>query len=202
MDLNDLEKKIDKDCVAVIPVHNAGHPVPMDKLMEIAKVNNLKVIEDCAHSAGGVYKNKRLGTWGDIGCFSFEEKKCMTTGDGGMICSNDIDLIKPLRAFRWVGIDKDTWKREEELSQVKKSDAYHWHYEISVLRYKYNMNDVMASMRLAQLKKLDYMNENRNKTIKVYLDAVNNINHIIPYTDYNTDGDFSYWFWYQMQKKR
>ena len=71
-----VEKKIDKDCVAVIPVHNAGHPVPMDKLMEIAKVNNLKVIEDCAHSAGGVYKNKRLGTWGDIGCFSFEEKKC------------------------------------------------------------------------------------------------------------------------------
>ena len=58
----------------------------------------MKVIEDCAHCAGGEYKGKKLGTWGDIGCFSFEEKKCMTTGDGGMICSDDRNLIEPLKA--------------------------------------------------------------------------------------------------------
>ncbi len=89
MDMEDLHRKIDKDCVAVIPVHNGGYPVPMDELMGIAKTHNLKVIEDCAHCAGGEYKGKKLGTWGHIGCFSFEEKKCMTTGDGGMICSDD-----------------------------------------------------------------------------------------------------------------
>jgi len=80
IDLEDLKRKYDKDCVAVIPVHYSGHPVPMDKLMPWARENNLKVIEDCAHAAGVVYKGKTLGTWGDIGCYSFEEKKCMTTG--------------------------------------------------------------------------------------------------------------------------
>jgi perosamine synthetase len=100
MDLNDLRKKYDKDYVAVIPVHNGGYSVPMDKLMEIAREFDLKVIEDCAHCVGGDYKGKKLGTWGDIGCFSFEEKKCMTTGDGGMICSNDAELLKDVRAMR------------------------------------------------------------------------------------------------------
>ena len=90
MDLVDLERKYDKDCVAVIPVHNGGYPVAMDKLMEMADGLNLRVIEDCAHCAGGDYKGKKLGTWGHIGCFSFEEKKLITTGDAGMICTYDI----------------------------------------------------------------------------------------------------------------
>ena len=89
MSMEDLERKYDKDCVAVIPVHYAGHPAPMDELVPWARDKGLKIIEDCAHTAGGVYKGKTLGTWGDISCFSFEEKKLMTTGDGGMICSND-----------------------------------------------------------------------------------------------------------------
>jgi len=89
IDCNDLLNKIDEDCVAIIPVHYGGSPCEMDVIMEIAKKNNLKVIEDCAHTQGGIYKDKYLGTWGDIGCFSFEEKKGMTTGDGGMICFND-----------------------------------------------------------------------------------------------------------------
>jgi perosamine synthetase len=82
MDIHDLEKKYDKDCVAVIPVHNGGYPADMERILEFARMKNLKVIEDCAHCAGGDYHGKKLGTWGDIGCFSFEEKKCMTTGDG------------------------------------------------------------------------------------------------------------------------
>ena len=92
--LEDAEKKWDRDCVAVIPVHYCGHPVPMERLVPWARQKDLKVIEDCAHTAGGEYKGKKLGTWGDIGCFSFEEKKCMTTGDGGMICSDDPALLK------------------------------------------------------------------------------------------------------------
>jgi perosamine synthetase len=184
MDLNDLVCKID----------NAGHPVAMDELMEIASINNLKVIEDCAHCAGGEYKNKKLGTWGHIGCFSFEEKKCMTTGDGGMICSNDIDLIEPLKAYRWVGIDKDTWRRSEESKYRNENEAFHWHYEISVLGYKYNMNDIMAAIGLAQLKKLDNMNSQRTKFIKKYITGIEGLNYIKPYTKYDLNGKNSYWF--------
>ena len=80
IDLNDLEKKYSKECVAVMPVHYAGHPVPMEKLVPWAREHNLKIVEDCAHTAGASYNGRVLGTWGDIGCFSFEEKKLMTTG--------------------------------------------------------------------------------------------------------------------------
>ena len=177
--LEDLEKKYNKDCVAVIPVHYCGHPVPMEMLVPWAKKKGLKVIEDCAHTAGGKYNGKTLGTWGDIGCFSFEEKKCMTTGDGGMICSDDLDLLRDVKAMRWVGIDKDNWKTAQQYVAVNK-DAMHWFYEINVLGYKYNMNDLAASIGLAQLEKLTTMNLRRSRIIRMYLDGLRNIQGVVP----------------------
>lgn len=194
MNLDDMKQKYDKDVVAVIPVHNGGYPVPMDELMEWANEKQIKVIEDCAHCAGGEYKGKKLGAWGHIGCFSFEEKKCMTTGDGGMICSNDTELIEPLKPYRWVGIDKDTWRRAEAAKGAQENEAMHWHYEISVLGYKYNMNDVMAAIGLAQLKKLDEMNARRRKIIGKYLNGIKQIQGIEPYVPYTLEGDEAYWF--------
>jgi len=179
MSFEDLEKKYDKDCVAVMPVHYTGHPLPMDKLITWAKEKGLKVIEDCAHTAGGVYEGKKLGTWGDIGCFSFEEKKCMTTGDGGMICSNDPELLKDVKAYRWVGIDKDNWKTAQAYTDANK-DAMHWFYEINLLGYKYNMNDLSAAIGLAQLKKLPGMNKRRSEIIRKYLDGISEIKGIEP----------------------
>lgn len=179
MDLNDLKRKYDKDCVAVMPVHFAGHPVEMEKLMPWARDNNLKVIEDCAHTSGAMYKGKPLGTWGDIGCYSFEEKKLMTTGDGGMMVSNDIELMKNAKALRWVGIDKDNWKTAKSYTDSKK-DAMHWFYEINLLGYKYNMNDLSAAIGLAQLKKLPQMNSRRSAIIRKYLDGIKGIKEIMP----------------------
>lgn len=179
MSIEDMMRKYDKDVVAVIPVHYAGHPVPMDILMPWAREKGIKVIEDCAHTAGGVYKGKTLGTWGDIGCFSFEEKKCMTTGDGGMICSNDPELLKDVRAMRWVGIDKDNWKTAKAYVDTN-HDAMHWFYELNVLGYKYNMNDLAASIGLAQLKKLPQFNKKRSEIISLYLDGIKGIEGIKP----------------------
>ncbi len=179
MSLADLDKKWDKECVAVMPVHYAGHPVQMDKLVPWARAKGLKIIEDCAHTAGGEYLEKKLGTWGDIGCFSFEEKKCMTTGDGGMICSNDPDLLKEVRAMRWVGIDKDNWKTAQQYTAVNK-DAMHWFYELNILGYKYNMNDLAASVGLAQLKKLPSFNQQRSQIIRMYLDGLRTFSHVEP----------------------
>lgn len=179
MSLEDLERKYDKDCVAVIPVHYAGHPVTMDKLVPWAKEKGLKIIEDCAHTAGGIYKGRALGTWGDIGCFSFEEKKCMTTGDGGMMVTNDPDLFKDVKAMRWVGIDKDNWKTAQAYTEANK-DAMHWFYELNVLGWKYNMNDLAASIGLAQLKKLPDFNKKRSEIIRAYLEGLNDIKGIYP----------------------
>ncbi|MDJ0645033.1 MAG: DegT/DnrJ/EryC1/StrS family aminotransferase [Flavobacteriaceae bacterium] len=192
MDLADMKRKYDKDCVAVMPVHFTGHPVPMDELMPWARGKNLKVIEDCAHTTGMVkrgtptYKGKALGTWGDFGCYSFEEKKLMTTGDGGMIVSNNDELVQNIKAYRWVGIDKDNWKTAQSYVNANK-DAMHWFYEINVLGYKYNMNDLSASIGLAQLKKLDKMNARRSQIIERYMRGIEGINGVIPIVPFDVD---------------
>jgi len=186
MSLDDLDKKYDNDCVAVIPVHYCGHPVRMDKLVPWARERNLKIIEDCAHTAGGEYKGKKLGTWGDIGCFSFEEKKCMTTGDGGMMCSDDPELLKDVKAMRWVGIDKDNWKTAKAYIAANK-DAMHWFYEINILGFKYNMNDLAASIGIEQLKKLPSFNKKRSEIIRLYLDGIKNIKGIEPLLPYSPE---------------
>jgi len=190
MSFEDLDKKYDKDCVAVIPVHYAGHPVPMDKLVTWARCKGLKVVEDCAHTAGGVYKGKTLGTWGDIGCFSFEEKKCMTTGDGGMMVTNDPELFTDVKAMRWVGIDKDNWKTAQAYTTVN-HDAMHWFYELKVLGYKYNMNDLAASIGLVQLKKLPAFNRRRSEIISQYLSGIKTISGIEPLLPFEPD-NYSY----------
>jgi len=177
MDLEDMKRKFDKDVVAVMPVHYAGHPVPMEELMPWAKEKGLKVIEDCAHTSGAMYKGKSLGTWGDIGCYSFEEKKLMTTGDGGMIVSDDPELLKDIKAYRWVGIDKDNWKTAQAYTDTNK-DAMHWFYEINLLGYKYNMNDLAASIGLVQLQKLPKMNARRSQIIRIYMDGLKDVEGI------------------------
>lgn len=88
----------------------------------------------------------------------------MTTGDGGMIVSNDPELLKDVKAMRWVGIDKDNWKTAQSYVDVNKG-AHHWFYELNVLGYKYNMNDLGASIGLAQLKRLPEMNRKGAKLL-------------------------------------
>lgn len=183
MSLDDLDKKFDEDCVAVIPVHYAGHPVAMEKLVPWARERGLKIIEDCAHTSGSLYNGKNLGTWGDIGCFSFEEKKLMTTGDGGMMVTNDPELFKDVKAMRWVGIDKDNWKIAQSYTDVNK-DAYHWFYEIKELGWKYNMNDLAASIGLVQLERLPEMNKRRSEITTKYLSGIKNLKTIRPLLPY------------------
>lgn len=186
MDLDDLDRKYTRDCVAVIPVHYAGHPVPMEKLMPWARSKGLKVIEDCAHTAGSEYLGKVLGTWGDIGCYSFEEKKLMTTGDGGMMVTMDPDLFKEMKAMRWVGIDKDNWRTAQRYTGPER-DAMHWFYEINVLGYKYNMNDLAASIGLAQLRKLPAMNAHRSELIATYMEGLKKIDEVEPLLPFQPD---------------
>jgi perosamine synthetase len=199
--MEDLKRKCDRDCVAVIPVHFGGHPVPMDELVFWANSRGLKVIEDSAHNAGGSYKGKKVGTWGDIGCFSFEEKKCMTTGDGGMICSDDAELLRPLRHARWVGINRDTWQRLDENVKGGTKDALHWYYEISEIGYKYNMNDLSAAIGLAQLSKLEKMNRRREAIIQRYIEGIKDSSGVKIGLPYELE-DSSYWLFFVRVEER
>jgi len=167
IDVEDMKEKITGNTRAVIPVHVGGHPCDMDPIMEVAREKGISVIEDVANATGGEYKGRKLGSIGDMGCFSFEAKKNMTTGDGGMLTTSDSALIDKMKRLRWVGINKGTWERAS-------SPRYSWQYDVDILGYKYNMNDIHATLGLVQLAKLDRMNEKRREIAAFYRKELSN----------------------------
>ncbi|MHC4571169.1 MAG: DegT/DnrJ/EryC1/StrS family aminotransferase [Planctomycetota bacterium] len=186
IDIEDMKRKYTEDCIAVIPVHFGGHPAKMDQIVAWAKEKSMKVISDCAHVAGGVYKGRKLGTWADIACFSFQEKKILATGDGGMISSDNPELIEQLRVIKEVGMTTDTYTRYHQEQQGKiKDNPTHWYYEVRQLGYKYNMCDVIAAIGLAQLEKAGYINNNRIETMSRYLDGIKDCKYVKPAFPYD-----------------
>lgn len=201
INFEDLKKKYTKDCVAVIPVHVGGHPCEMEKIVPWAKKKKLLIIEDCAHTAGGIYKKKMLGTWGDISCFSFEEKKMLTTGDGGMICTNNKNLANKFRVLSFHGWNKNPWLRHQKSLNKKNPNEKHWYYQIKELGFKYNMNDLMAAIGSVQLKKLNSFNLKRNNALKKYLVGIKNCKTIKCYFDTKIK-NIAYWMFAVRSKKR
>jgi len=171
IDLKDIEKKITKKTKAIMSVHYGGHACKMDEIMKIAKKHNLYVIEDAAHACGAKYKDKMLGSIGDIGCFSFHAVKNLPTGDGGMIVTNDKKIYEKLQKLRWVGIDKSTWQRSSSMK-------YSWRYSVDELGFKYHMNDITAVIGMAQLKVLDEHNALRRKYAEKYNKALEGLKWI------------------------
>lgn len=176
IDVGDAKKKISSKTKAVIPVHYGGHPCEMDEIIEMARQNNLAVIEDAAHACGAEYKGRKIGGIGDTTCFSFHAVKNLATGDGGMITTDDPEIDKFLRRLRWVGIDKDTWERTEAVEMdpedgIRKYAGYGWYYEVQELGYKCHMNDINAAIGLVQLGRLDEMNEKRRSIAEKYNEA-------------------------------
>lgn len=157
-----IEKNITKNTKAIVTVHYGGHPCDMDPIIKLAKSRGIKVVEDAAHGCGGEYKGRKIGTLGDIACFSFHAVKNLATGEGGMITTNDQKIYERLKKLRWLGINKGTWDREisEEHSNVKK---YSWYYDVEEVGFKCHLNDIPAAIGLIQLKRLDKMNDVRRK---------------------------------------
>lgn len=143
LDPRDVERKITEKTKAVIPVHLYGHPAEMDKILEIAKAHNLLVIEDAAQAHGAEYKGRKVGSIGDIGCWSFYATKNMTTGEGGMITTDDSNIAEKARLIRSHGM---TSRDDHE-----------------VLGYNYRMNEIAAAIGVVQLSKLDRLNEIRTR---------------------------------------
>ncbi len=160
LDPKEIEKKITKKTKAIIVVHYAGYPADMDAIEKIAKKRSIKIIEDCAHAAGGSYKGKKIGSSNNINCFSFHAIKNMSTGDGGMITTNDEKLAQQFNMLRLHGMSKDAWKRHAATGS--------WKYDIAVPGYKYNMSDVAAAIGIHQLHKLDKFNAIRKEYTKLY----------------------------------
>lgn len=159
----EVEKKITEKTRAIIPVHYTGQPCEMEKIHQIAKKHNLMVIEDAAHALGAVYQGKKVGALSDMTCFSFHPVKPITTGEGGMITTNDEKLYQRLLLFRSHGIT-----REEELLSENQGA---WYYEQVELGYNYRITDIGCALGNSQLNKLDGFIERRREIAKRYDEA-------------------------------
>jgi len=183
IDLDDARRKITPRTRAVIPVHYGGHPCEMDELQQMADEYHIAVSEDAAHACGSVYKGKRIGGLSDATCFSFHAVKNLATGDGGMVTTNRIELVRALKRLRWCGIDKSTWERTEEglmelETGTRRYATYGWYYEVHELGYKYHMNDIAAAIGLVQLGNLEKMNARRREIVARYNAAFEGVSWI------------------------
>lgn len=175
IDAEDLARRITPQTKAILAVHYGGHPCDMGALLEIAKQHNLLLIEDAAQACGGLYDGQKLGSLGDIGCFSFESKKNLSTGDGGMLVTNDDAIADRVRKLRWMGISRDTWSRFNNGHAGRA-----WEYDVEEIGFKYGMNDIAASLGLVQLDKLERGNALRLQIVQRYHEALVDIDGIEP----------------------
>ena len=143
LDPADFENKITEKTKAVIPVHLFGQPVEMDEFLEISKKHNIAVIEDCAQAHGAEYKGKKVGSFGDVNCWSFYATKNMTTGEGGMVTTDYQEYAEKIYGLRNHGM-------------INRN-------EHTILGYNYRLSEIHAAIGIVQLKKLDRFNEKRRK---------------------------------------
>lgn len=156
IDWNDVKRKINKKTRLIIPVWYGGTVVEPPMLDDIYSPNyNIEIIEDAAHATG----NKMAGK--STTCWSFHAVKNLATGDGGMVTTNSEEVYKRLLPMRWCGIDKSTWERSNK--------KYGWDYSIDSVGYKSHMNDIAAAIGLAQLERIDELNDKRKLRVLQYL---------------------------------
>lgn len=167
----DIKEKITDKTKAIIAVHFTGQPCEMDEIHKIAKENNLIVIEDAAHALGADYNGKKIGSLSDMTTFSFHPVKHITTGEGGMIVTNDEKIYERLKLFRTHGIT-----REEKY--LSKNDGP-WYYEQIDLGYNYRITDIQCALGVSQMNKLDGFVAKRRMLVERYNKAFENISEIV-----------------------
>lgn len=172
INIESIKKNITKKTRAVIPVHFAGNPCNMNRIMEIAKKNNLFVVEDCAHALGSFYKNKHVGTFGHIGCFSFYPTKNITTLEGGMVITKSKKFSTYVASSRNHGITKTLEERYAK--------DFPWDYDISEAGYNYRMDEIRAVLGINQLNRIKKINQNRRNSVKYYNEKLSDIEGIEP----------------------
>jgi len=172
IDINDAQNKITKKTKAIVPVHYCGDPRRFSDILNFAKKNNLRVIEDAAHAFGSYYKNKIIGSFGDITCFSFDGIKNITSGEGGCIVTNDKKILNYVNNARLLGVINDTKQRY--------LNRRSWKFEVKNQGWRYHMSNINAALGISQLSRFDLISMKRkNLAIKYYELLKNNNEQII-----------------------
>lgn len=167
-----------KRILAIIPVHIAGQPCDMGKILEIARSRDLFVIEDAAHAFPSKWEGKNIGCVGDITVFSFYATKTLSTAEGGMVVTNNSRFAERMKIMRLHGFDRDMWDRNI-------SDRPKWHYSVVAPGFKYNMNDLSASMGIHQLAKAEKFLKRRTEIAQRYNEAFHDLE--IPFIERTSD---------------
>jgi perosamine synthetase len=166
IDVGKMEKEIEARLAAgqkvraIIPVHFAGHPCRMDEIMSVARRHGIRVVEDAAHAFPAAYGSVPVGRIGDITTFSFYATKTITTGEGGMVTTDDDAYAERMRIMSLHGISADAWNRYSEVGN--------WYYEVLAPGFKYNLTDIAASLGIVQLRRAESLRERRDQIRRRY----------------------------------
>jgi dTDP-4-amino-4,6-dideoxygalactose transaminase len=170
----EIERLVTPRTKAVIVMHYAGYPCQMAEIMAIAKTHGISVIEDAAHAPGAWLNGRALGTWGEIGCFSFFSNKNLATGEGGMLLTKRTDLAEKLRLLRSHGMTSLTW------------DRHHGHassYDVVALGYNDRIDEIHSALGRVQLSKLEANNARRLELTLAYWEALSDSPVVLPFSD-------------------
>lgn len=174
IDPKEIEKKITGKTKAIIPVDYAGQSVDMDRIMDIAARHHLTVIEDAAHALGSEYKGRKVGSQANLTVFSFHPVKPVTTGEGGLVTTNDEALYQRMLQFRTHGITRDDNKLLHK--------AGPWYYEQQLLGFNYRITDMQCALGISQMLRIDEFIERRREIVRRYNEAFRNLQEIVtPY---------------------
>jgi len=187
IDVQKIEETVTRKTRAIMPVHQMGLPADLDPIKKIAEKNKLLIIEDAACAIGSAYKNTKIGGHGNIACFSFHPRKIITTGEGGMITTDDPTIAERLRRFRHHGMSVSDIERHMANSVI--IETY------PELGYNYRMTDMQAAMGIGQMKKLSFLLDARKQMARMYDNELGKIPHIrIPQVpSYARHNYQSYW---------
>lgn len=178
LDPEDVKAKISEQTKAILVMHYGGYPCRMAQILDIARKNHLRVVEDACHGPLADWEGQKLGTIGDIGCFSFFSNKNMTTGEGGMVVTGDAGIAEKIRSMRSHGMTASTLERFK---------GHAFGYDVTVLGYNYRMDEIRAAMGIEQLKKLPEMNRKRKRLVEHYRESIRHmaVDVTIPFDYWN-----------------
>ncbi|EKD74608.1 MAG: hypothetical protein ACD_44C00384G0003 [uncultured bacterium] len=160
MDLDDAQKRITSRTKVIMPVHYCGQACDMERILSWREKYNVRIIEDAAHAFGSFYKNKKIGSFGDVACFSFDPIKNITCGEGGAITTTDSALAEKIKNLRLLGVDKE--------SEFRYRNERKWIYDVPTQGYRYHMSNINAAIGLIQLKKIEEFVEKRRRICEYY----------------------------------
>ena len=172
LDFNDVKERITSRCKAIVYVHFASNPGNLDDLYNFGKKHNLRIIEDAAHSFGCLYKQKKIGSFGDIICFSFDGIKNITSGEGGALITQDKNVLNFANDARLLGVTKDTEKRY--------SGERSWDFDVIHQGYRFHMSNIFAAVGLVQLSRFENEFALKRKMLKTkYIECLSGVKEVV-----------------------